>query len=267
MSKLRLGTYLLPSGEVVLIRTLMRLFSQDPTFSWVFAEEGPYDALIMDSTPSAAAEAGNAPAARVVLKFASGRDDASQTTLQRPLKAEKLQEWLKATGLELLAAQASAPATVSVSARAPAPPPAAAPALDSRLQALKEIRFKLLSLPPKEVLQNDPALIRMSTLLTRRPMRPAELAELSHQPLDLSLLFIQKLLALKLIAPEGQAPAAAAQETAPPRPKPAPEPKPKPELEPEPEPEQEPDPEAERKSSLTSKPKELFNGIRKRFGI
>lgn len=261
MSKLRLGTYLLPSGEVVLIRTLMRLFSQDPTFSWVFAEEGPYDALIMDGTPSTAAEAGNAPAARVVLRLTLSSDAASHSALQRPLKAEKLQEWLKATGLKL-ATQVSAPASSRAAAPVAAPAAAAPTPLDSRLQALKETRFKLVSLPPKEVLQNDPALIRMSTLLTHRPMRPAELAELSHQPLDLSLLFIQKLLSLKLIAPEGQLPAAA-QDAAPPRTKSAPAPAPEPESEAE----SESDPETAQKSSLTSKPKELINGIRKRLGI
>ncbi|MDQ3060272.1 MAG: hypothetical protein M3R45_12270 [Pseudomonadota bacterium] len=185
MSKFRLGTYRLPPGEMVLIRTLVRLFSQDAAFGWVLTDEGPYDALIVNDTLPSAHEAQTAPVASIVLKLTAGNSAPSPHTLQRPIKAEKLQGWLKTAALEL-------------SARRAAAPPAS-------LAAIPQARFKLLRWPPNAVLQNDAKLIRMSTLLSRRALQLSELAELSHQSAEACLMFIEKLMPMQLIACEALA--------------------------------------------------------------
>ena len=188
MLKLKLGTYLLPPGEVVLIRTLVRLFSQDNAFHWTFSSMGPYDALIVDSDPPAANGVEPVPSTRAVLKLTSANTEPSAHTLQRPVKAEKLQEWLKIIA-EALRCPNESPATAST---------VTAP----HLLAMKQARFKLLRWPPAALLQNDPNLIRMSSLLSRRALQLPELAELSHQSVDACMLFIEQLLPMKLIACE-----------------------------------------------------------------
>jgi hypothetical protein len=188
MPKFRLGAYKLPPGEVVLIRTLMRIFSQNPAFGWVFADGGPYDAIVIDSALLKPSE--TACPARFVLRLTSGNDAPSQHTLQRPIKAEKLQEWLKIAALELT------------------PPNASANAPPHSLLAMPQARFKLRRWPPQALLQNNASLIRMSTLLSRRSLRLSELAELSQQSLDSCRLFIEKLLSMQLIACESMAPSA-----------------------------------------------------------
>lgn len=211
MPKLRLGTYLLPPGEVVLIRTLVRLFSQDNEFGWVFANEGPYDALIMDHSLFTANEPGSGQRARAVLKLTPGNEAPSAHTLQRPIKAEKLQAWLKNTASELSCGDLVADV-----------PSNTAP---QQLLAIKhkQTRFKLLRWPPTALLQNDARLIRMSSLLSRRALHLSELAELSHQSVDSCFLFIEQLFPMKLIVceavavPMGAAPRTVLQPSAPAR--------------------------------------------------
>lgn len=207
MPKFRLGAYKLPPGEVVLIRTLMRIFSQDHAFGWVFADVGPFDAIVMDSVLFKTHET-DCPA-KVVLRLTSGNDAPSQHTLQRPIKAEKLQEWLKIATLAL--------------------PPQNAAAPQDSLLALQQARFKLRRWPPQTLLQNNASLIRMSTLLSRRSLRLSELAELSQQSLDSCMAFIEKLLSMQLITCESMAPSASSPSFATLQPRtPAPEPVPMP---------------------------------------
>ena len=49
MQALRLGAHKLPEAEVVLLRTLFRLFAYDKTFCWTLSSEAPYDALVVDA--------------------------------------------------------------------------------------------------------------------------------------------------------------------------------------------------------------------------
>jgi hypothetical protein len=192
MPKLTLGTHMLPPGEVVLIRTIMRIFSHDHAFGWKFCDHGPYDALIMDSATTAAQ--GPETAAGAVLRLTPGHAAPSGDTLQRPIKAEKLQGWLKNLALELLGRHAAAPA----------------PGTGAHLLAMKQARFKLLRWPSSALLQNDASLIRMSSLLSRRALQLSELAELSHQSIECCFAFIEKLLPMKMVTCEFMAPLASA---------------------------------------------------------
>ncbi|CAN5273389.1 hypothetical protein BH10PSE16_BH10PSE16_27920 [soil metagenome] len=180
---------MLPPGEVILIRTLVQIFSQADTFGWVFAHEGPYDALIIDSALSTANGSDAAPQAKAILKLISRDTAPSPHTLQRPIKAEKLQEWLKTAEVDLPTNQ-----TIAVAQQSPG------------LQAMPETRFRLLRWPPTALLQNDATLIRMSSLLSRRALQLSELAELSNQSVDSCRLFIEKLLPMKLVSCESTAP-------------------------------------------------------------
>ena len=49
MQALRLGAHKLPEAEVVLLRTLFRLFAYDKAFCWTLSSEAPYDALVVDA--------------------------------------------------------------------------------------------------------------------------------------------------------------------------------------------------------------------------
>lgn len=180
---------MLPPKDVILIRTLVHIFSQSNTFTWVFANEGPYDALIIDSASSMANGSDAAPQAKAILKLISRDTEPSQHTLQRPIRAEKLQEWLKTAWTD--------PPTNQMTAVAQPP----------GLLAMPETRFKLLRWPPTALLQNDVNLIRMSSLLSRRALQLSELAELSHQSVDSCRIFIEKLLPMKLVSCESTTPA------------------------------------------------------------
>jgi len=191
MSTFRLGTFMLPPGEVILIRTLVQLFSQEPAFRWMFVNESPYDALVIDQALQASG-AQALPPAKALLGL-TARDAAPlPNTLQRPIKAEKLQAWLRAA-METLPRN---PVTAAFGAAA------AATALPAELPALGQTRFRLLRWPPSALLQSDVTLIRMSSLLSRRALQLAELAELSQQPLEACKLFIESLFAMKLLSCE-----------------------------------------------------------------
>ena len=50
MPALTIGAYKLPAAEVILIKTLIRLFGHSPDFKWRFADTGPFDAVLI-ATP------------------------------------------------------------------------------------------------------------------------------------------------------------------------------------------------------------------------
>lgn len=193
MPQFKLGTHQLPPGEVVLIQTLMRLFSRSNGFGWTFSNVGPFDAIIVDDAKTS--ESNTALDARVVLRLTPASSEPAPNTLQRPIKAEKLQEWLKSTEAELALRKTAAM------------PPASAPAL------MAHARFRLLRWPPHALLQNDAKLIRMATLLSRRALELSELTELSHLPFEACQQFIEKLLPTQLLAFESITPLTASPAT------------------------------------------------------
>ena len=127
MSALRLGTYRLPAAEVILVRTLMRLYAHDASFHWTYAEAPPYDAVLADGTTAEGSGPDPERLARAVLRLTRLGAGTGPDTLERPLRADKLQGWLKRVESGQAGAGGS-PASAPAPTRAPvasAPAPAA----------------------------------------------------------------------------------------------------------------------------------------------
>lgn len=174
MTRFTLGVHHLPAAEVVLIKTLIRLFAHDPQFRWRFADTGPFDVVLTDA-------AGAAPApppqlARTVLKItrasAAGHDDSH--SISRPIRAEQLQAWLEQQEPWL---------------RTLPRPSAAAP---KRVMG-ESGGFKLRRWPSAALLNNDPQRIRLATLLARRPLGARELSRISQVPVAQCQAFVDTL--------------------------------------------------------------------------
>lgn len=195
MSILRLGAYQLPAAEVVLVQTLFRLFARGDAFRWRFVTEPPYDALLVDGAAEDVAGALSSPVApdgagktSAVLRIIRSDTPETAGTLRRPIRADRLQNWLKATEHTLL----DTVMLVEAGAEAPAGAPAPVTAADLA-PAASAIRFKLRRWPPAAVLHGDAARIRMATLLSRRALGADELARMSGRPAAESQAFLRLL--------------------------------------------------------------------------
>ena len=174
MSTLRLGAYKLPAAEVVLVQTLFRLYSHGDTFRWTFVTAPPYDALLVDGTTDEGMNPDVERMAKAVLRLTRMNSGRAPNTLERPIRADRLQDWLKNTEHDLIQTR---PATLLDEASLPtaAEAPAAAPV------QINPLRFKLRRWPPAIALRGDAARIRMATMLSRRALSVTELATLSRQ--------------------------------------------------------------------------------------
>ncbi|MDO5623249.1 MAG: hypothetical protein Q4G71_00995 [Pseudomonadota bacterium] len=206
MSTLRLGAYKLPAAEVVLVQTLFRLYAHGNDFRWTFVTAPPYDALLVDGTTDGAQDPAINDMAKAVLRLTRMTATPEPNTLQRPIRADRLQDWLKATEHDLLETR---PATLLMEEPADAPAPAAA------TTAISPLRFKLRRWPPATLLRGDPNRIRMATLLSRRALNAAELASISQQPAHECQAFLQTLQTTGLVEVQQEAPASAPVQAAP----------------------------------------------------
>lgn len=215
MTTLRLGAYKLPPAEVVLVQTLFRLYAHGSAFRWSFVTTPPYDALLVDGTTDAPLDAEVAGMARAVLRLTRMNAPDAPDTLQRPIRADRLQDWLRTAELQLMDTQlattrppeespwpAAASASGAGAATAPASPASA---------GTTAVRFKLRRWPPASLLRGDAHRIRMATLLSRRALSAAELADISQQPVQACQAFLQSLQTLGLVDMPAATPAAAAQ--------------------------------------------------------
>lgn len=212
MSILRLGAYKLPAAEVVLVQTLLRLFAHDSTARWQFSSAPPYDALLVDGSDGEPIDADVSRMARAVLRLTRMNAPDAADTLQRPIRPDRLQEWLKATEHKLLETRPMDLGDVPM----PSAEPLAVVA-ERVTQPTSLLRFKLRRWPPTGVLRGDPTRIRMATLLSRRALSAAELARMSGNPPLECQTFLQLLQTTGLagVQTEVPAPAAAATPTRP----------------------------------------------------
>ena len=166
ISGYRLGAYQLPAAEVILLRTLLRLFAHDRSFRWQFVDEVPYDALVADGTVSDLAAKQASQQARAVLSLIRTTDPAGPNRLPRPLRADRLQQWLQQVQDDLLESR-------TMTQIGDDKPVAATP------QSENETAFKLRRWPPVSLLHRDPVRIRMATLMSRRFLKISELASIT----------------------------------------------------------------------------------------
>ena len=142
----RLGVEGLGAREAGLVRALLALTGSEP--GWRFVGEGHCDALVVDAAADAA-RAQRERGARAVLLL--GECAAHGEALPRPLRADQFESWLH-----------RAQARLEIRAALPPVP-----------------RYRLLRWPPAQLLRSEPRRTRMATLLTRRALSAAQLAQLS----------------------------------------------------------------------------------------
>lgn len=195
----RCGVRGLPAAETLLLRTLFRLYQHGASdFRWTLVDAAPYDALLVDANAETADDN-----VQAILTLGSAALAGMPNALARPLRSEMLEAWLLSTQRELLAKQETAAlaAPVAVPAEQPAAAPAAMPAVTVPVATAAQAAdgnanadtYKLTRWPPAAMLRNDPSLIRMATVLSRRAMTIAELARVSQQPADNASMFVMSL--------------------------------------------------------------------------
>lgn len=195
---LRCGVQGLPAAEAALVRTLFKLYQHGASdFRWVLADAPPYDALLVDfNAPSAGTRPGH-ETVKAILTLGNASPGSLPNTLARPLRSEMLEAWLLQAQREFFpevgsAVPVSRPQNSAISA--------------SSLGSCQETgSYKLLRWPPAAMLRNDARLVRMATILSRRPVTATELARVSQQPLDSACAFLATLRTAALLDNSGQA--------------------------------------------------------------
>lgn len=179
MPRLRLGLFRLPTVEVVMVQTIVRLAGQNRSFPWKLVDLAPYDALVVDGTLIEDQLAEVEQMAPAVLTVTRLHSEGMPNTLERPIRAEKLQQWLLNTGRELIEARRwAAPARLES-------------ALSQEL--LDSARFMLRRWPPVTLMGRDENNDRMANLLWQRRLSASELAQRCGQSVSRCVGFLQAL--------------------------------------------------------------------------
>jgi hypothetical protein len=176
---LRLGVYKLPAAEVAVIRTIVMLYASDAAFPWTLVNAPPYDALLVDGTTTESERSELACTGGAVLALTRMNSGSQPHAMERPIRADKLQQWLK--GIERGLAETR-----------PAPEDAdAQTALE--MEVSDAVRFSLRRWPSALMLRNDMDKVRMASLLSRRALNASELASNTQIPLSQCVTFLQAL--------------------------------------------------------------------------
>ena len=169
----------LPAVEIVVVQTIVRLSAQNGSFPWKLVDAPPFDALLVDGALLEDHLAEVEQMAPAVLSVTRMHSEGMANTLERPIRAEKLQQWLLNTGRELLEARRwTGPATL-VSAMSK--------------ELLDSARFSLRRWPPAALMGRSEDDDRMANLLWRRPLSASELADRCGQPVSRCARFLQAL--------------------------------------------------------------------------
>lgn len=168
MTILRFGIPHLSPPEVGLVKAFFRLYSQDPAFRWTIVEGPPYDVLLVDESVESIPE--NIVVGKV-LTLTPVKSDLPNT-MERPLRSDYLEAWLKKAEYDLCNADAQTPITKE------------APIAERLIDAASRLHFKLRRWPPATLLGINPIRIRVATLISRRALRLDEMAAISGQSLE-----------------------------------------------------------------------------------
>lgn len=169
----------LPAVEVVVVQTIVRLSAQNGAFPWKLVDAPPFDALLVDGALLEDHLAEVEQMAPAVLTVTRMHSEGMANTLERPIRPEKLQQWLLNTGQELLEARRWAgPATLES-------------AMSQEL--LDSARFSLRRWPPAALMGRSEDSDRMANLLWRRQLSASELADRCGQSVSRCAGFLQAL--------------------------------------------------------------------------
>jgi hypothetical protein len=196
--KLRCGTQGLPAAEAALVRTLFKLYQHGAgDFRWTLVDAPPFDAMLADFTVTSSGTIAGAETVKAILTVGHPALSSLPDTLARPLRSEMLEAWLLQTQRRFFpdtgpAETVGKPQTSLTAA--------------SSLNTCEEAgSYKLLRWPPAALLRNDARLIRMATVLSRRPVTVGELARVSQQSLDSACAFLTTLRTAALLDSRGDA--------------------------------------------------------------
>jgi len=179
MPRLRLGLFRLPAVEIVVVQTIVRLSAQNGSFPWKLVDAPPFDALLVDGTLIEDHLAEVEQMAPAVLTVTRLQSEGMANTLERPIRAEKLQQWLLDTGQELLEARRWTSPAALVSAMSQ--------------ELLDSARFSLCRWPPAALMGRSEYSDRMANLLWRRQLSASELADRCGQSVSRCVRFLQAL--------------------------------------------------------------------------
>jgi hypothetical protein len=210
MSGLRCGTSGVSVAEQVLLKTLFRLYAHGATdFRWRLVDEAPYDALLVDESAVDITSTAAWQDVKAILRLGGSGAGVDPDTIVRPIRSERLLAWLlqaerESAGpvatdddttipLVVFAPVAATITAISTAATVSAPTAISTPTTPVTTQGLDVTRFKLVRWPPSAMLRNDPRLIRMATMLSRRLLSVGELAQVSQQAEHDTQTFVQAL--------------------------------------------------------------------------
>jgi len=177
---LRLGVHKLPMAEVVLIHTIMRLSAGQPGFAWQLVDAPPYDALLVDGSSAEHEYPGTVDSmAAAVLRLTRMNAGWQPGTMERPIRADRLQQWLRSVEQALREAQ---PGGLTLHEQT---------ALEVEVSDAEH--FMLRRWPPSMLLRNDLDNIRMASLLSRRALNASELSDISQLPFSQCVAFLLEL--------------------------------------------------------------------------
>lgn len=165
MSLLKLGIEGLESAEVSCVKILLRLLTGNPQFAWVYATEGPFDALLCGDRETHTRCA-------VVIDVLPAGCAADTGALSRPIEADKLetllltlQNQLQPTVFgELLPEADGIFGSFETTHAAP-------------LEATPTPEYKLNRWPPQAVLRDSRDRIRLANLISRKSLTVEQMVQ------------------------------------------------------------------------------------------
>lgn len=199
---MRLGLHRLPSAEVVLVQTLLRLYGAGNNANrWTVANAPPFDAVLVDATGGESASAEASRLTQAVLRISRIGSAGQADTIQRPIRAEQLFQWLNGRA----AKAAPHPKTLDTIAAVPTATEVT-DAVESPMSPDVDlsVRYRLKRWPPSVVLRNDARRVYLATLLSKRALSVGNLVAMSRQPVEDCHAFVRLLRATGLVTAEGE---------------------------------------------------------------
>lgn len=186
MVQLRLGAVGLAPKDVAYVRALVRLYASTDKLGWSFADQAPYDAVVVDRAGRDADPAWFDAFDGMVLTLVAPPGAPEQDTVAYPVHAEQFRAWLT-LHQRGPAAPPAAPAAIAQDEAAPVPVAASGPALVDRAAPAPhprpgQRRFKLRRWPAPAVLAGNELHLKIATLMVRNAIGTELLAVLTGRP-------------------------------------------------------------------------------------
>lgn len=176
---LKLGVHHLSEAEARLVQAMVRLFAigAPGNFHWVFANQQPFDAVIVDAQSPDMGTPALQCISKVILALSDGLPSVhAYDTLTRPIRSDRLENWLSNMQHKLHASPAKTHH-----------------ALDT------QHCFKLRHWPPAQLLHQDPSRLSMATLMSRQAVTVEELVKITKEPPERCHTFVQLLRSMNLV--------------------------------------------------------------------